>query len=156
MDIGHHPLEDVAYLVYTSGTPAAQGRRLLHRGSASIRSLSTWFTWTWDTIWGLPRPSRTGLIAQIGTAVGPAFRCSLPSFRSRRDVPPRPQMERNSGCTAITAYIALLNYARQNDIGPDPPFLEKCYSGGAPVAPGIVDQFEQQLGTYIHKHLRTN
>ena len=30
------------------------------------------------------------------------------------------------------------------------PLLAKCYSGGAPVAPGLVQQFEQRFGCYIH------
>jgi long-chain acyl-CoA synthetase len=28
--------------------------------------------------------------------------------------------------------------------------MPKCFSGGAPVAPGLVDQFQQRFGTYIH------
>ena len=48
---------------------------------------------------------------------------------------------------AITAYIALLTLAGD---GIREPLLAKCYSGGAPVAPGLVEQFERRFATYIH------
>ena len=47
---------------------------------------------------------------------------------------------------AITAYIALMNSPDESNGS----FLAKCYSGGAPVAPGLVEQFEQRFGSYIH------
>ena len=49
---------------------------------------------------------------------------------------------------AITAYIALMNDPAAG--ASDFSSMTKCYSGGAPVAPGVVDQFEAKLGARIH------
>jgi long-chain acyl-CoA synthetase len=49
---------------------------------------------------------------------------------------------------AITAFLALMNHpdADQHDLS----CLTRCYSGGAPIAPGIADAFEKRFGIYIH------
>jgi long-chain acyl-CoA synthetase len=49
---------------------------------------------------------------------------------------------------AITAFIALKNHpdAGQHDL----TCLQRCYSGGAPIAPGTTQAFEEQFGVYIH------
>jgi long-chain acyl-CoA synthetase len=49
---------------------------------------------------------------------------------------------------SITVFIALMNAPGSDET--DLPSLDKCYSGGAPVAPSIVDQFEEKFGVYIH------
>jgi long-chain acyl-CoA synthetase len=49
---------------------------------------------------------------------------------------------------AITAYIALMNDPAAASA--DFSSMTKCYSGGAPVAPGVVDQFQAKLGVRIH------
>ena len=46
---------------------------------------------------------------------------------------------------AITAFIALLRHD-----GGDLPALNKVYSGGAPIAPAVVEAFERRFGAYIH------
>ncbi len=43
-----------------------------------------------------------------------------------------------------------LHRADEQRRGVERIFLAKCYSGGAPVAPGLVEQFEQRFGSYIH------
>jgi long-chain acyl-CoA synthetase len=49
---------------------------------------------------------------------------------------------------AITVFIALMNdpAASERDVSS----LAKVYSGGAPIAPAIVDRFEERFGAYIH------
>jgi long-chain acyl-CoA synthetase len=49
---------------------------------------------------------------------------------------------------AITAFIALKNHpdAQQHDL----TCLQRCYSGGAPIAPSTTRAFEEQFGVYIH------
>jgi len=49
---------------------------------------------------------------------------------------------------SITAFIALMNTpgSEEHDLSS----ITKCYSGGAPVAPSVADQFEEKFGVYIH------
>jgi long-chain acyl-CoA synthetase len=49
---------------------------------------------------------------------------------------------------AITAYIALMNDASASRGAF--ASMTKCYSGGAPIAPSVVGEFERKLGPYIH------
>ncbi len=48
---------------------------------------------------------------------------------------------------AITAYIALLNHPNRKDY--KTVTLTKCWSGGAPVSPSIVDRFKEQMDLTI-------
>ena len=49
---------------------------------------------------------------------------------------------------AITVFIALMNDA--SFAGRDLSSLTKVYSGGAPIAPSVVERFEREAGSYIH------
>ena len=49
---------------------------------------------------------------------------------------------------SITAFMAMMNAPESEDS--DLSSLEKCYSGGAPIAPSIAEQFEEKFGIYIH------
>src|SRR5215211_4561714 len=49
---------------------------------------------------------------------------------------------------SITAFIAMMNAPGSEEV--DLSSLTKCYSGGAPVSPSIVDRFEEKFGVYIH------
>jgi long-chain acyl-CoA synthetase len=49
---------------------------------------------------------------------------------------------------AITAFIALMNHEAIE--GRDLSSLVKVYSGGAPIAPTTVDDFQRRVGPYIH------
>ena len=49
---------------------------------------------------------------------------------------------------AITVFIALMNDPSVGER--DLTSLRKVYSGGAPIAPSIVERFETQVGAYIH------
>src|ERR1700749_3358759 len=49
---------------------------------------------------------------------------------------------------AITAFTALANDPSVKEA--DLSSLTKAYSGGAPIAPSIVERFEREVGPYIH------
>jgi long-chain acyl-CoA synthetase len=49
---------------------------------------------------------------------------------------------------AITVFIALMNDPSFD--GRDLSSLTKVYSGGAPIAPSVVERFEKEAGSYIH------
>ena len=49
---------------------------------------------------------------------------------------------------SITVYIALMNHPAISDH--DLSSLSKCFSGGAPIAPSVVEQFQALTGAYIH------
>jgi long-chain acyl-CoA synthetase len=142
---------DTAYLVYTSGTTGPpKGAMLLH-GNVAFNA-EVYRTWMEigpeDTILGLaPLFHVTGLVA--GLAISAWAGVPLVLFH-RFDAAQALRLCRQWRATmtvaAITAYIALLN-AKQDGPG---AFLPKAYSGGAPVAPGLTEQFEQRFGSYIH------
>jgi long-chain acyl-CoA synthetase len=99
-----------------------------------------------DAILGLaPLFHVTGLVAQL--ALGAWAGIPLVLFH-RFDAAEALRLCEKWGATmslaAITAYIALLHH------GDGGRFLPKCYSGGAPVAPSLTDQFEARFGAYIH------
>jgi long-chain acyl-CoA synthetase len=49
---------------------------------------------------------------------------------------------------SITVFTALMNHERASES--DLSSLTKVYSGGAPIAPAIVERFEKLSGAYIH------
>jgi long-chain acyl-CoA synthetase len=49
---------------------------------------------------------------------------------------------------AITAFLALKNHPESARY--DLSCLQRCYSGGAPIAPSTTEAFEEQFGIYIH------
>jgi long-chain acyl-CoA synthetase len=49
---------------------------------------------------------------------------------------------------SITLYNALMNHPTIGDC--DLSSLTKCFSGGAPIAPALVEQFQRLTGAYIH------
>jgi long-chain acyl-CoA synthetase len=142
--------EDIAFLVYTSGTTGpAKGAKILHRNVAfNAEVYRTWMhIGPGDVILGLaPLFHVTGLVAQL--ALSHAAGIPLVLFH-RFDAAEALRLSRKWRPTlcvaAITAYIALMN-----ESGDCPDFLPKCYSGGAPVAPSLTARFEARFGTYIH------
>ena len=145
--------EDVAYLVYTSGT-TGQPKGTMETHSNVAFNSEVYRTWMQiadeDSILGIaPLFHITGLIGHI-TLAGIA---GVPLILFHRVDPQevlrlidkwRPAMTIGS----ITAFIALMNTEGSDEY--DLSSLTKCYSGGAPVAPSVVDQFEEKFGVYIH------
>ncbi|MDQ2901004.1 MAG: long-chain fatty acid--CoA ligase [Acidobacteriota bacterium] len=142
--------EDIAYLVYTSGTTGqAKGAMLTHGGVAfNAEAFRIWMeVGPADSILGLaPLFHVTGLIAQLALSAW----AGAPLILFHRFDPERVfrlcrKWNATISVAAITAYIALMNRQAGNAT-----FLSKCYSGGAPVAPGVIDEFERKCGAYIH------
>ena len=145
--------EDVAYLVYTSGT-TGQPKGTMETHSNVAFNSEVYRTWMQisdeDSVLGIaPLFHITGLIGHI-TLAGLA---GIPLVLFHRVDPEevlrligewRPTMTIGS----ITAFIALMNTPGSDET--DLSSLTKCYSGGAPVAPSIVEQFEEKFGVYIH------
>jgi len=142
--------EDVAYLVYTSGTTGdPKGAVILHRNVVfNAEVYRRWFkVGADDAILGMaPLFHITGLIAQLALA----FAAGIPLILFHRfDAVQALDLSRKWHATisvaAITAYLALLNASHETAT-----FASKCYSGGAPVPPKVTEQFEKRFGVYIH------
>ena len=145
--------EDTAYLVYTSGT-TGQPKGTMETHSNVAFNSEVYRTWMQigdeDSVLGIaPLFHITGLIGHV-TLAGLA---GIPLVLFHRVDPEevlrligelRPTMTIGS----ITAFIALMNAPGSDET--DLSSLTKCYSGGAPVAPSIVEQFEEKFGVYIH------
>jgi len=145
--------DDVAFLVYTSGTTGdPKGAELTHANFVfNARSYREWMQLGPDEpILGLaPLFHITGLVGHgilallipaplvLGHRFHPAV--MLDAIREHRPV---------FTVGAITAYTAL---AGVPGVGADDfRSLTKMYSGGAPIAPTVADKLEAQLGGYIH------
>ncbi|HZC18152.1 MAG TPA: AMP-binding protein, partial [Rubrobacteraceae bacterium] len=145
--------EDTAYLVYTSGTTGAPKGTMETHSNVAFNS-EVYRVWMQigdeDSVLGIaPLFHITGLIGHItfaGLAGIPLvlFHQVDPGEVLRLIEKWRPTMTIGS----ITAFIALMNAPGSDEV--DLTSLTKCYSGGAPVAPSIVDQFEEKFGVYIH------
>jgi long-chain acyl-CoA synthetase len=145
--------EDTAYLVYTSGT-TGQPKGTMETHSNVAFNSEVYRTWMQigdeDSVLGIaPLFHITGLIGHA-TLAGLA---GVPLILFPRVDPGevlrlidkwRPTMTIGS----ITAFIALMNApgSAEHDL----TSLTKCYSGGAPVAPSVADQFEEKFGVYIY------
>lgn len=142
--------EDLAFLVYTSGTTGpAKGAKILHRNVAfNAEVYRSWMRiGPGDVILGLaPLFHITGLVAQLALSQSAGIPLMLFHRFDAAEVLRLSRKWRPTLCVAaITAYTALMN-----ESGECPDFLPKCYSGGAPVAPSLTDRFEARFGTYIH------
>ncbi len=145
--------EDIAYLVYTSGTTGKpKGAVELHRSVAfNAEVYRTWMRISdEDSVFGVaPLFHITGLIGH-GALAGLA---GVPLVLFHRFDPAEAlrlieQWKPTMTVGAITAFISLMG-APDSD-GRDLSSLVKCYSGGAPIAPSITERFEEKFGVYIH------
>lgn len=145
--------DDVAFLVYTSGTTGPpKGAMNTHRGVVfNSENYRTWCGLTEDDVClGIaPLFHVTGLIAHIGVA----FLLPMPLVLGYRFHPvvmarliQRYQATWVMG--SITAYIAMLNEPAIDDH--DLSSLSKLWSGGQAVSPSTVEQLEQKFGAYVH------
>jgi long-chain acyl-CoA synthetase len=149
----HAPPDSPAQLVYTSGTTGnpkgaiGTHRNILYNAEVYRRWMSLGDS---DCILGgAPLFHITGLVAQVAASV--VARIPLVLFH-RFDAATCLRMAAGHRTTfmvaAITAYIALMNDASASRGAF--ASMTKCYSGGAPIAPSVVGEFERKLGPYIH------
>jgi long-chain acyl-CoA synthetase len=145
--------EDVAVLTYTSGTTGPpKGAINTHRNVL----FASQFYERWvelgrtDVILGLaPLFHITGLIAHMGPSfvtgsalvLGYRFDAGIVADLVERYRP-------TFAIGAITAFIALMDHEGSTER--DFSSLTKVYSGGAPIAPTTVDDFQKAFGPYIH------
>ncbi len=145
-------LDDLAHIVYTSGTTGKpKGSMGLHRHIAfNSNVFRTWMDLQAgeDSVLGMaPLFHITGLVAHLGVAM----LAGLPLVLFHRFHPGEAfRLARQHAATfsvaSITAYLALMNDPAAAEGG----FLKKCFTGGAAVAPAVTEDFERRCGCYIH------
>ena len=144
---------DLAFLTYTSGTTGRpKGAMNTHANVAyNAEVYRIWMQLSaQDVIVGAaPLFHITGAIAHLAAAAlvgAPVILCY------RFDAPELMRqiaLRRGSFLMAsITLYNALMNHPAIGDH--DLSSLTKCFSGGAPIAPTLVEQFLARAGAYIH------
>lgn len=144
---------DIAYLVYTSGTTGPPKGAMNTHGNV-VYCAQVYQSWAHlgprDVILGgAPLFHITGLIAHLATGAFTGIPVIL-AYRFEAGTILRLQ-ERWGGtftCMAITAYIALLNHPQIDRY--DLSSLTKAYSGGAPIPPSVVEAFQARTGVKIH------
>lgn len=144
---------DMALIVYTSGTT---GRP---KGAVSLQSnvaynAEVYRTWMQlddeDSVLGVaPLFHITGIIAHVavaGLAEIPLVLYHRPDPAETLRIIEKWQPTFTVG--SITVFLSLMNApgASHDSLAS----LTKVYSGGAPIAPSITEQFEEKFGVYIH------
>jgi long-chain acyl-CoA synthetase len=146
-------LDDIAFLTYTSGTTGPPKGAMNTHGNVvfNAESYRTWMSLTPDdVVLGVaPLFHITGLIAHLAVALLVPMPIVL-GFRFDPSTTLDLIEARRPTFTvgAITVFIALMNDASWD--GRDLSSLTKVYSGGAPIAPSVVERFEREAGAYIH------
>lgn len=145
--------DDTAFLSYTSGTTGTPKGAMNTHGNV-VFNAQAYRDWMYlnpdDVVLGVaPLFHITGLIAHVAVA----FLVPMPLVLGYRFDPAVVlQLIEQHHCTftvgSITVFIALMNdpAAKERDLSS----LTKVYSGGAPIAPSVVDAFEREIGAYIH------
>jgi long-chain acyl-CoA synthetase len=145
--------DDVALLTYTSGTTGDPKGAMNTHGNVTFNATvyRDWIGLTSDDVVlaGAPLFHITGLIGHIAVAM----LVPMPLVLGYRFEPATiARLAERHRCTfttmAITAFTALLNDPVAGEC--DLSALTKVYSGGAPIAPSIVERFEREAGPYIH------
>lgn len=144
---------DVAFLTYTSGTTGLP-KGAMNTHANVVFNATVYKEWmqldSKDVVIGVaPFFHITGLIAHIAVAA----LAGMPIIMSYRFDPAETlrlteKWHGSFTVGAITVFIALMNHPdiKTRDISS----LKKAYSGGAPVSPSIVENFQNITGVYIH------
>jgi long-chain acyl-CoA synthetase len=143
--------DDLAYLVYTSGTTGSPKGAMGHHRNIAFNAdvFRTWLDVSErDVVLGIaPLTHITGVVAQMAlSALTGAPLVLYHRFDARETLRLIEKWKVTTAVAAITAYIALLKETRD----PDLSSFRKCCTGGAPVPPSIVEQFEKRYGVLIH------
>jgi long-chain acyl-CoA synthetase len=144
---------DVAFLTYTSGTTGPpKGAMITHANlTFNAQSYREWMgLGEDDVILGVaPLFHVTGLVAHVALSMLlPATLVLAYRFDPGVVLDTIRQTRPTFTVGSITVFIALMNTPGiQAD---DLASLTKIYSGGAPIAPATVDEFQSRLGPYIH------
>jgi long-chain acyl-CoA synthetase len=144
---------DVALLTYTSGTTGEPKGAISSHGNVvfNAQAYREWMTLDERDVClaGAPLFHITGLIAHSAACALVGMPMVL-SYRFHAATMNR-LVERHR-CTftvmAITAFTAMMNDDTIRTC--DMSSLTKAYSGGAPIAPSIVERFEAATGCYVH------
>lgn len=145
--------DDVALLTYTSGTTGDPKGAMNTHGNVVFNACAyrEWMSLTPRDVvlGGAPLFHITGLIAHVAVAM----LVPMPIVLGYRFEPATIiRLAEQYRCTftvmAITAFTALAN--DPSVTAADLSSLTKAYSGGAPIAPSIVERFEREVGPYIH------
>jgi long-chain acyl-CoA synthetase len=144
---------DVALLTYTSGTTGETKGAMNTHGNVVFNACvyRDWISLTASDVVlaGAPLFHITGLIGHAAVAM----LVPMPMVLGYRFEPATIiGLATRHRCTftvmAITAFTALMNDPGMASA--DFSALTKVYSGGAPIAPSIVERFEREAGPYIH------
>ena len=144
---------DIALLTYTSGTTGDPKGAMNTHGNVTFNAAAyrEWMSLTPDDIVlaGAPLFHITGLIGHVAVAM----LVPMPMVLGYRFEPATiNRLAERHRCTftvmAITAFTAMANDPSISTC--DLSSLTKAYSGGAPIAPSIVERFEREAGPYIH------
>jgi long-chain acyl-CoA synthetase len=144
---------DTAMLVYTSGTTGLPKGAMNTHGNIAFTA-QVYRDWMRLREGGgnlaiAPLFHITGLIGNIATAFLTASPLILAyRFDAGVVLDALDEYQPEFSVAAITALIAMMNHPKAR---PDSLRCLRClYSGGAPVAPAVVEQFEGKFGRYIH------
>ncbi|HEY2050543.1 MAG TPA: AMP-binding protein [Caulobacteraceae bacterium] len=156
---GHRPParatqpDDVAFLVYTSGTTG------LPKGAMNTHANLAYNTQVYRDWIGLedgagvlgvaPLFHITGLVGHLLVAMITASPVVL-TYRFEPLVMLEAAAERRPGFTiaAITALMAMMNHPQAS--AEQLASVSKIYSGGAPIPPAVVEAFQNKFGGYVH------
>ncbi len=145
--------QDVAFLTYTSGT-TGRPKGAMNTHANVVFNATFYRDWmqldSHDVVIGVaPFFHITGLIAHIAVAA----LAGMPIVMFYRFDPAEmlrltEKWKGSFTVASITVFIALLNCPdiKTRDLSS----LRKVFSGGAPVSPSIVENFERATGAYIH------
>lgn len=145
--------DDVAMIVYTSGTTGRQkGAENTHGNVAFTSEVYRVLArlGAGDVILGsAPLFHITGLIAHIGTSLNAGIPLVL-FYRFEAGEALR-LIERRRATFTVMAMTAFLSLMDHPDLATrDLSSFRKAFSGGSPVSPAAVEEFERLTGTYIH------